>query len=130
MKTESNFFTFKELRCKESGIVSLAPNFATKLDILRATFGQPMIVNSCCRSLAYNKKIGGHVNSAHVFNHPARSFEGSYAIDIHALGGKYKADLVSNALLLGWSVGVADTYIHLDRRTDYYPDKQQTVYNY
>ena len=40
-----------------------------------------------------------------------------------------RANLVEKALAHGWSVGVAKTFIHVDRRSDY-TDLPQVLYVY
>ncbi len=113
------YFTADELKCKGSGIVSLAEGFGAKLDALREAYGLPMTINSACRSFKHNKAIGGHHNSAHIYDHPERSFRGTYAVDIHCVDATLRAHLAKTALNLGWSVGINKTFLHLDRRTDY-----------
>lgn len=124
------YFTDDELRCKGSGVVHLAEGFGAKLDEFREHLGRPMYLNSACRSYAHNIRVGGHPNSAHIYDHPKRTFKGSYAVDVRCTDGQHRAELIKTALLLGWSVGVNKTFIHLDRRTDYFPEMKQTVFMY
>lgn len=119
MGYKTAYFTTDELKCKGSGIVSLAAGFGEKLDELREAYGLPMIVNSCCRSFKHNQAVGGHVNSAHVYDHPDRAFRGTYAIDIHCVDAVLRAAMIKAAINLGWSVGVNKTFVHFDRRSDY-----------
>lgn len=121
-------FTFDELKCKGTGIVLLAVGFADKLEELRTQFNKPMIVNSCCRTPEYNKQIGGHPKSMHLTDNPYWNTGGACAIDIHCSSDGYKIRLRQLALDLGWSVGVYDTFLHLDRRSDY-TNLQQTIFN-
>lgn len=124
------YFTEDELRCNGSGQFVLADGFGERLDELRKAYNFPMVVTSCCRSFEYNKQIGGHPNSSHVFDHPQRSFKGTYGIDIYMNDGYRRGLLIRNALELGWCVGVAKTFIHLDRRCDYFPEYPQVVFTY
>lgn len=110
------FFRHEELMCPESGRVVLDPGFAHELLALRMTFRRPMIVTSCCRSTFYNDKIGGHRHSLHVWDDPYHDVEGTAAIDVKVGDAAATAELVKIALMYGWSVGVAATFVHLDRR--------------
>ncbi len=118
------YFTDDELKCKcGCGALVVADGFETKLHNLRVSFGLPMIVTSCCRCPEHNKKEGGampthsFVGSYHLTNHMVSN--GTCAIDIKRQGYDYDAKLISIALATGWSVGIAKTFIHLDRRIDY-----------
>lgn len=124
------YFTDKELACEGTGITWLAEGFGDKLDELRHAYGKPMKVNSACRSMKHNAAINGHPNSAHVYDHPAREFRGSYAIDIHCVDGHLRLRMVQCGIALGWSVGVNKTFIHFDRRTDYFPDMKPALFTY
>lgn len=112
-----------ELRCRKTGIVQLAEGFAEELLELRVCLDQTMTVNSCCRSRDYNDEIDGHHRSLHVFDYPYWPTGGTCAIDIslHGRSRRYKIDLINLAWYMGWSIGIATTFIHLDRRSDYIP---------
>ncbi len=109
-------FTHEELQCRETKEVVLHPGFGEALARLRQTFGRPMIVSSCCRSEAHNEAVGGHPRSLHVYDKPNHNSLGTLAIDISRPNGLYAHQLVELATELGWSVGVAKTFIHLDQR--------------
>lgn len=109
-------FHHHELADRASGVVKLHPGFDSALAELRMVFGLPMIVNSCCRSEERNRQMGGHLKSLHIYDKPAHGAEGTLAIDIRRPDGQYARMLVVRALDLGWSVGVAVSFIHLDRR--------------
>ena len=82
-----------------------------------SSFGQSMIVNSCCRSKKRNGEIGGHERSLHVYDNPFHEGQtGTLAIDIKIKSPEYARTLALRALLAGWSVGVARGFLHLDRR--------------
>lgn len=125
-----NYFTDKELECPETGIVKLHPGFLDHLNELRDAFDKPMVVNSCCRSKKHNENIGGHPRSLHVFDQPFHSTHGCMAIDINTEGwsGTEKARFVYLALKNKWSVGIAKTFIHIDRRVDI--KMKQVLYTY
>ena len=109
-------FSAEELACPDTGRVKLAPGFAAALRDLRLDFKRPMIVTSCCRSAAYNGRIGGHPHSLHVWDTPHHDTGGTAAIDIAMTDARERRRLVACAITHGWSVGVAQTFLHLDRR--------------
>lgn len=114
----NKYFKKQELECKKCcGEVKLADGFADKLNILREAFNQPMIVNSACRCEKKNKSVGGAANSYHLLNN--RFSNGTCAVDIARRNYAYDTALIKTAIELGWSIGVAKTFIHLDRRSDY-----------
>lgn len=125
------YFKDKELQCPLTKKVHLAYGFGEKLDKLREAFGHSMIVNSCCRSFEYNNKIGGHEHSFHVYDVPYRDTGGACAIDISTrfMDNFLREKLVFIACLQGWSIGLGDGFLHLDRRVDY-TILPQTVFEY
>lgn len=113
------YFTESELRCKQTGIIKLAPGFAEALLSLRLVYARPMPVNSCCRSKDHNAKVGGNPRSLHVYDSPFWPTGGTCAIDIGITDATQRAELVKIALESGWWVGLHSAFIHLDRRIDY-----------
>ena len=125
----TTYFTHKELACPLTNVVRLAPRFSVALLDLRMSYDRPMIVNSCCRSLRHNHRIGGHEKSLHVYDLPYHSTGGTAAIDISwPTNSADRAFLVKTALDQGWSVGVARWGIHLDLRN--IVDLPQMVFGY
>lgn len=59
-------FTPDELRCKETGELSMVPDFMDKLQALRTDFGKPMIVSSGYRSMAHSIEARKEHYGAHV----------------------------------------------------------------
>ena len=109
-------FTNEELASPDTGEVGFAAGFASRLKDLRQAFGESMIVTSACRSRVYNEQIGGHPRSLHVYDQPHHDVSGCAAIDILTTDSAYRARLVATALDFGWSVGVGNGFVHLDRR--------------
>lgn len=109
-------FKHSELACRRTDRVLLADGFADKLVMLRIAFAQPMIVNSCCRSLAHNRDIAGHPRSLHIYNENPQGLNGCAAIDIRTPNVVYAGLLIAAAWREGWSIGVSRTFVHLDRR--------------
>lgn len=124
------YFTEKELACKATGVVQLAPGFGDKLINLRMVYGRPMIVNSCCRSKVHNANVGGNPRSLHVYDSPFWPTEGTCAIDISMKDSIQRAELVRIALERQWWVGISETFIHLDRRVDFGIAKEAGIFLY
>jgi hypothetical protein len=122
------YFTAKELACKATGKIALAPGFADKLIELRVKLTQPMAVTSCCRSKEYNRQIGGNPRSFHIYDQPYYPTDGACAIDIAITNGTIRGKLIHLAWEQGWSVGIHKSFIHLDRRVDYTNLKQITFF--
>lgn len=113
------YFSHDELCSSDTGLVELADGFAKALLDLRLSYGMPMTVTSCCRSKQYNESIGGHPRSLHVYDEPEHNTGGTCAIDVARPNGENLFRLISLAVSQGWSVGLADTFVHLDRRVDF-----------
>lgn len=110
------YFNHAELACRLTGHGKLASGFADALLKLRLAYGKPMVVTSCCRSAEHNKDIGGHPHSLHIYDYPEHNVDGACAIDIGLANGSHRWILVNIATAQGWSIGVATTFLHLDRR--------------
>lgn len=110
-------FTHEELACPWTGRVVLDPAFEQALVDLRATFGRPMVVTSCCRSEGYNASLdNASPVSLHVWDQPNRGATGTCAIDVVRRDGAYARELAKVAFGQGWTVGVGRTFMHLDYR--------------
>ena len=81
--------------------------FLRKLDYLREQCGIPLVITSSYRTPEYNKLIGGATKSKHL--------EG-IAVDVACDNGKDRLNIVEAAIDLGLTVGVGNTFIHLDNR--------------
>lgn len=112
-------FTREELQCPCCGTVKLALGFTEALELLRARIDRPMKVNSCCRCVKHNIKIGGHPSSLHLTENPVHPTGGTCAIDISAPTDEERAALATRAWSMGWSVLIYPTWLHLDRRVDF-----------
>lgn len=114
------YFPRHELACKGTGIIKLHGSFAAQLPALRAQWGQPLQPTSVCRAPEHNANVGGHPTSLHLTDNPKHPTAGTMAADIYWAqwdAGK-KLDFAQLAWGLGWSVGLHDTFIHIDRRRD------------
>ena len=83
--------------------------FLTLLDVLRENVNFPLKINSSFRSEEYNESIGGALQSQHLLGK---------AVDLHCTDSTLRAIIVGHALLLGLSVGVAKTFVHIDNRSN------------
>lgn len=64
-------FHIREFKCKDGTPVppQLIPNvleLARQLQVIRDAIGEPIHLNSAYRTLEYNKRIGGALNSQHI----------------------------------------------------------------
>lgn len=114
-----SYFQTKTGPAAIAGKLVLAPGFAEKLKELRLEFGLPMTLSSCCRCSEHNRQEGGNAGSFHLTENIKWKVPGTCAIDVVRRGAEYDRKLLSTALTLGWSIGIAKTFIHLDRRSDY-----------
>jgi len=77
------------------------------LQSLRASLGRPLIINSAHRCRLWNAAVGGAPRSMHK----------SIAVDI-SLSGHDRFSMLAAAEALGFTgIGLAKTFIHLDRRS-------------
>ncbi len=120
--TWQKYFRHAELACRCCGEMKVTAPFLEKLTELREAWGKPMIVTSCCRCRKHNDSVGGAHRSFHLFDQQAATgVRGTIAIDIaitNMLGQERRA-LALLAMQKGWSIGVAKTFLHFDRRADY-----------
>jgi hypothetical protein len=101
---DNKYFSEKELQCPTSKDIVLAEGFL-----------------NCLRYSA-------SPNSFHKIGNDKWDTD-TCAVDIAIPNSVFRKDLIKRAIDLGWTVGVARTFIHLDRRIDYTP-LPQVVYVY
>lgn len=113
-----NYFSDKELQCKCCGKLVLAPGFRDDINALRDAAGHEMQINSACRCPIHNKNVGGRPSSFHL---TTIAGIGTCAADISITGwGTAKVwRFVKIAMGMGFSIGIARTFIHIDRRARY-----------
>lgn len=136
------YFGFFELATREKPfIVQIAPGFGDypgfgpRIDRLRELWGRPLIVNSCCRTKAYNKAIGGNPRSFHVFDFnesDAPLFRAgreihhfTLAIDLSETSEEFR----KLAWDMGFSIGLGRGFTHIDDRYPIFGMKQ-TIFTY
>ena len=104
-------FSPRELACRCGGHYCAGEywhdeGFLDALEALRAALGRPLIVNSGHRCGQWNVSVGGAPHSMHR----------TIAVDL-ALAGHDRFALLAAAERLGFTgIGLARTFIHLDRR--------------
>ena len=89
----SEHFTSEEMACKcGCGFDSVNPVLVDMLEVIRAHFGKPVIINSACRCESHNKAVGGRKNSQHLLGNAADIVvRGATPDDVHAyIDGEFK----------------------------------------
>ena len=127
------YFTEKELQCPSGKVVKLAEGFGEKLDQLRDMLDRPMSLTSACRTTAHinwllERGYPASKNSFHLIDNPKHGTD-TCAVDVGIPDSQYRMELMKLALEEGWTVGVAKSFVHIDRRSDY-TDLPQIVYVY
>jgi hypothetical protein len=127
------FFTEEELQCPSGKVVKLAEGFGEKLDQLRDMLDRPMSLTSACRTTAHinwllERGYPASANSFHLIDNPKYGTD-TCAVDVSMPDNEYRKELMKLALEEGWTVGVAKSFVHIDRRSDY-TDLPQIIYVY
>ena len=123
------YFKWHELVSKDTKTHKMDDEFMEKLVALRKYLGFPLVITSAYRTKAYNKKVKGSKNSAHILGR---------AVDIQ-ISGQKAFRLVRAAPDFGFKgIGIGqrlewdhkDRYIHLDDMTlnEEYP--RPTIWSY
>jgi hypothetical protein len=114
-----SYFTEDELKCPCCGLYNIEEDFLERINFLRYTVGQPLIVNSACRCEEHNKKEGGKETSDHLTG------EG---IDISCRNSSLRFKILQAAFKVGFRrIGVAKTFIHLGSR---FENPQEVLWPY
>ena len=114
------FFTRSELSCKGTGVIKLDRRLAVRLPQLRIEWGDALYPTSVCRTPEHNESVGGHKRSLHLTDNPTHDTDGCMAADIawRNWSAERKLRFARLAWSLGWSVGLHDSFCHIDRRKD------------
>tara|TARA_R110002124_G_scaffold145270_4_gene310491 strand:+ start:436 stop:825 length:390 start_codon:yes stop_codon:yes gene_type:complete len=127
------YFQESELACPTTGIVQLEEGFANDLDELREAYGHPIVVTSACRTAEHNEWLQSRGypasnNSLHLIDNEKYGTD-TCAIDMKRPDGVLLVKLFQTALSLGWTIGFAKNFVHLDKR-EKYTDLTQIIYSY
>ena len=127
VKSNWEYFTEDELKCKGTGECNMDGSFMEKLIALREAYNKPMYLSSAYRSKEHNEKVGGAANSPHTHGK---------AVDILVSG--YDAYRIINlALQLGFTgIGVSQKgphdkrFIHIDTMDNDASSPRPTIWSY
>ena len=108
-------FNFIEFRCHcgecEFDGRHINMEFLKKLQIVRAWYALPMFPSSGSRCPKHNTAVGGVPNSQHLLA------QGCRAADFPIKASRQRATLAKLALNAGLSVGLSESFIHMDSRS-------------
>jgi len=130
----SAHFSVNELKCPTSEKIKLAYGFIDDLEELRVAYAHGMDVTDGCRDESYNQWLiergyPASKNSFHLINNEKYEIEGCCAIDIRRPNAITLHKLFMHATTLNWSIGLGNTFVHLDRRARY-ADMEPLIYDY
>lgn len=111
-------FNISEFACKDGTAVPLhllsnVRALAVNLEVIRSSFGVPIIVNSGYRTIKYNRMVGGAFGSQHLL---------ANAADIVVKGVspfflfKTIRELIKSGKIESGAVILYNTFVHYDRR--------------
>ena len=102
------YFKIEDFACSETGENEIQWDFVSALDDLRGVCGFPFVITSGYRSPNHSAEIKKSRPGQHTMG---------IAADIKVTGGAQRYAIVSNAIKLGFrGIGVAKTFVHVDRR--------------
>ncbi|HDZ68906.1 MAG TPA: peptidase M15 [Phycisphaerales bacterium] len=101
-----NYSEFDQPRLPGSGNSFMHNSFLEMLDDAREIAQVPFVITSGYRTLKYNVKIGGTVNSSHCKG---------FAADIAVQGSKSRCKILRGLILAGFTrIGIGTDFIHAD----------------
>ena len=103
-------FRLEEFNCTHTNLNRMDEAFLVKLDELRERVGFPFIITSGYRDATHPAEV---VKSAPGTGTHCQGI----AADIAVSNGVERMNIVHEALKMGFSIGVARTFIHVDART-------------
>ena len=111
-------FNISEFACRDGSAVpvNLLSNvraLAVNLEVIRAHFGVPIIINSSYRTIEYNKRVGGAVGSQHLLANASdivvQGFSPFFVFSVIR-------DLMKRGEIEAGAVILYNTFVHYDRR--------------
>jgi len=117
-------FSHKELACRAhdpKAMQGAIPELTrARFSMFRDCLADSIVPNSVCRSGQHNRSLNGAASkSNHIFDEPVWRDNGCIAMDIRTSNRdeKYRDRLVDLAWKMGFSVGLYNTFVHIDDRT-------------
>jgi zinc D-Ala-D-Ala carboxypeptidase len=123
---EIRYFKPEEFTCKCHGLCDhpdiIDESLVKKLDFIRETIGEPLVITSGTRCKTHNAEVGGKSNSAHA---PKNGV--SYAVDIACTSSRMRYKLLKAAFVVSIPrIGVSGRFIHLDTDPELDPNVMWT----
>ncbi|MCY1700991.1 D-Ala-D-Ala carboxypeptidase family metallohydrolase [Lelliottia sp. SL45] len=110
MLDSSGFFDYKEFSCHcGCGYNAVSQELITVLIDVRTYFCKPVIINSGCRCVVYNKVVGGRDNSQHISGCAAD-------IVVNEIPSKIVADYLEKKYPKKYGIGRYEGFTHIDVR--------------
>jgi hypothetical protein len=111
-QVQGSYISQAEITCKcGCGFSNLNPQTIRIFNLIREKMGKPIVVKSACRCHAYNKKVGGKPNSAHLPDANGMS----HALDIEINNSSDRFFIAYELMQLGIKrIGAYETFIHFD----------------
>jgi zinc D-Ala-D-Ala carboxypeptidase len=103
------FFRLEEFNCTHTNLNEMDPEFLEKLDELRERVGFPFIITSGYRDAT-------HPAEARKAEPGTGTHCQGIAADIAVSNGFERMNIVHEAIKMGFSIGVARTFVHVDDR--------------
>lgn len=119
----SKYFTFDELKCKETGDYDINPEFLSLLDTLRERCGFPFVITSGYRSPEHSIEAKKASPGTHALG---------VAVDIRA-DSSQRFKIMQEATALGVTrFGINKSFIHIDIGDRFLPErfKRKVVWAY
>ena len=111
MISNIQYFSNEEIMCPCCGLNNINSFSIKKLDLLRATVGYPLKINSACRCEKHNSLVGGSSSSSHI----CTVLKPSFAFDVAINNDSERFMIVRTAISLGFHrIGIYKNFIHLD----------------
>ena len=101
------FFRLEEFNCTHTNKNEMDHEFLVKLDELRERVGFPFVITSGYRNATHPAEARKETPGTH---------NQGIAADIKVSNGFERMNIVHEAIKMGFSIGVARTFVHVDDR--------------
>ena len=103
-------FKVREFSCRDgSDVIFVSMELVEVLQKIRDHFGKPVNINSAYRTVTYNNKVDGAVQSQHLYGAAAD-------ISIKGVSPREVADYAETLLPRSGGIGLYGTFTHVDVR--------------